>query len=283
MSDSLNPPPGVNPNQASAARVYDYLLGGKDSYKIDRQVAKDAALVLPDVVEAARVSRHALSRVCRFLAERAGVRQFVDCGCGLPCRDNVHQIVQRADPTAKVVYVDYDPVVAVHVRARLLDNEFTEFVRADLFDPPSVLGHPTVTGHLDWTQPIAVLFMLALHHHYEGDRDLPSKVTKEFIDRLPSGSYVAISHLLDARDGSEADAAVRDLVESVRHGPMGDVVARTRGEIEELFHGLELIPSGPDTRAGIVPVIDWWPDGPPLDDPAAVAHRIVGVGVGRKP
>ncbi|WP_336159903.1 SAM-dependent methyltransferase [Amycolatopsis sp. VC5-11] len=282
MSDIVNPPPGTNPNRASASRVYDFLLAGKDSYEIDRQVAREAARVVPDVAEAARVSRQALSRICRFLAERAGVRQFIDCGCGLPSVDNVHEIVQRADPTAKVVYVDYDPVVAVHARARLLDNEFNEFVRGDFFDPPSVLDHPTVNEHLDWNQPIAVLFMLALHHHYEGDRDLPAKVTKEFIDRLPSGSYVAISHLLDAHDGSEEDEAVQRIIESVHSSSMNDVSSRTRTEIKDLFHGLELIPSGPNKPAEIVPVVDWWPDGPLLSAPT-VAHRIVGVGVGRKP
>ncbi|GAA1033947.1 MULTISPECIES: SAM-dependent methyltransferase [Amycolatopsis] len=281
MADAVNAPPGVNPNQSSAARVYDYLLGGKDNYEIDRQVAREAARVMPDIAETARVNRHLMTRICRFLAYHAGVRQYIDCGSGMPTAENVHQIVQRADTAAKVVYVDYDPVVASHGRALLDENEFTEYIQADFFDPPSILDHPTVNEHLDWDQPIAVLFLLALHHQ-TGDREVPAKVTKEFIDRLPSGSYVAISHLLDAHDGSEDDEAVQGIIESIHNGSMKDVSSRTRAEIKELFHDMELIPSGPNKPAEIVPVVEWWPDGPLLGDPT-VAQRIVAVGVARKP
>ncbi|ATY17039.1 hypothetical protein CU254_41380 (plasmid) [Amycolatopsis sp. AA4] len=280
MTDYFNVPPGVNPNESSAARVYDYLLGGKDNYEIDRQVAREAARVMPDIAETARVNRHLMTRVCRFLAYHARIRQFIDCGSGMPTAENVHQIVQRADPTAKVVYVDYDPVVASHGRALLDENEFTEYLEADFFDPPSILDHPTVNEHLDWNEPIAVLFLLALHHHTD-DRELAGKVTKEFIDRLPSGSYVAISHLLDPHDGSEDDHVVQGLLESVRNGSMKDVSARTRAEIKDLFHDLELIPTGPKKPGGVVPVVEWWPDGPLLGKPT-VAQRIVAVGVARK-
>ncbi|WP_406639203.1 SAM-dependent methyltransferase [Amycolatopsis sp. WGS_07] len=282
MTDTLTAPPGVSPDQSSAARVYDYFLGGKDNYEIDRRVARELAAVMPDVAETARVNRHLLTRVCRFLAFQAGVRQYIDCGSGMPTSENVHQIVQRADPTAKVIYVDYDPVVASHGRAMLDENEFTEYVQADFFDPPSILEHPTVQRHLDWGEPIAVLFLLALHHHCDDQREKPAAATKEFIDRLPSGSYVAISHLLDPHDGSEDEQTVQALVDAIHCGSMKNVAARTRKQIRELFHGLELIPSARGRDEGIVPVAEWWPDGPLLGEPT-VAQRIVAVGVGKKP
>ncbi|WP_051791217.1 SAM-dependent methyltransferase [Amycolatopsis jejuensis] len=281
MTDAVNTPVGVNPNESSVARVYDYLLGGKDNYEIDRRVATEIARRMPEAPQAALENRNFLIRVCRFLAFNAGVRQYIDCGSGLPTTENVHQVVQRAQAEAKVVYVDYDPVVASHGRALLDENDFTEYLQADFFDPPSILDHPTVRDHLDWDEPIAVLFIAALHHH-KGDRNLPADVTKQFIDRLPSGSYLAITHLLDPHDGSADDETVQDLVEVIRNGSMKDVTSRTRDEIEELFHGLPLVPTGPGQPAEIVSVAQWWPDGPLLGDPT-IAQRILACGVARKP
>jgi len=281
MSDPLNAPPGVDPTKSSVARLYDYLLGGKDNYEIDRQVARELAVAVPEIAQTALENRNFLIRACRFLAFNAGVRQYIDCGSGLPTTENVHQVVQRADPSAKVVYVDYDPVVASHGRALLDENDFTEYIEADIFDPKSILDNPTVRSHLDWNEPIAVLFIAALHHH-KGERGVPAEVTKEFVDRLPSGSYLAITHLIDANDSSADDQAVQDLVQAIHKGAMKDVTSRTREEITELFHGLEMIPTGPGRPAEIVAISDWWPDGPRLGE-QTVAQRIMAGGVARKP
>ncbi len=281
MFDARNdPPPGVDPTKSSVARLYDCLLGGKDHYAVDRQVARELAAVVPEIAQAAMENRQFVSRVCRFLAQEEGVTQFLDCGSGLPTTENVHQIAQRANPAAKVIYVDYDPVVASHGRALLDHNEYTEIVEADFFDPASVLDDPTVLGHLDWSRPIAVLFFAALHHH-SGDRGLPAKVTRAFVDRLAPGSFLAVSFVLDAADESPEDHAVKKLLDAIHKGPMKDVASLTREEIAELFHETELLPPRPGTPGEVVTINDWWPDGPGLSPPT-VARRILAGGVARK-
>uniref|UniRef100_UPI003F495A28 SAM-dependent methyltransferase n=1 Tax=Amycolatopsis sp. CA-096443 TaxID=3239919 RepID=UPI003F495A28 len=281
MSEPPNIPPGVNPDRSSVARVYGHLIGGKDAYGIDLGVVEQIQDVLPDAAAAARENRNFMIRMCRFLAFNEGVRQYIDCGSGLPTTENVHQVVQRADPDAKVVYVDYDPVVITHCRALLGGNDNIECLQADFFDPLSILDDSMVQQHLNWNEPIAVLFLLALHHH-TGDRGVPAAVTKEFIDRLPSGSYLAITHLLDPHDGSEDDATVRALLDTLDKSRMDNVTARTAAEIKDLFHGLDLVPPGPGREGEITLVGDWWPDGPLLGEPT-VARRIVACGIARKP
>nr|WP_255637699.1 SAM-dependent methyltransferase [Amycolatopsis sp. DSM 110486] len=189
-------------------------------------------------------------------------------------------MVQRIHPEAKVVYVDYDPVVAAHGRALLEENNNTKFVRADIFEPESILDNPEVLGALDWSQPIALLFVAALHH-YKGDRGRPAEVTKQFIDRLPPGSFVVISHVLDPDDGSEYDSTLQATLEVIRRGSMRDITARTKTEIRELFHELEIIPSSAVGEADIVPVAEWWPDGPRYTKPT-IAQQIIAGGVARK-
>jgi hypothetical protein len=279
--DEVNAPVGVDPSQSSVARVYDYLLGGKDNYAVDRQVAAQISQIMPEVAGVARENRNFLIRACRFLANNGHIRQYLDCGSGMPTAENVHHAVQRIYSDATVFYIDYDPVVAAHGRALVDDSEFTEYLQADIFDPQSILDDPLVQTRLDWNEPIAVLFVAALHHH-KGDRGRPAEVTKEFIDRLPSGSYVVISHVLDPRDASEDDAKLRETLEVIKQGSMRDITARTRQEILELFHGLELVAPGPDIAGAIVPVSQWWPDGPLLVEPT-IAQRIIACGVARKP
>jgi hypothetical protein len=281
VSDEANAPAGVDPNQSSVARVYDYLLGGKDNYQVDRKVAEQITQVMPEVADVARENRNFLIRACRFLANNGRIRQYLDCGSGLPTAENVHHAVQRIHRDARVFYVDYDPVVAAHGRALTSDSENTEYLEADIFSPGNILDNPLVQTRLDWDEPIAVLFVAALHH-YKGDRGRPAEVTKEFIDRLPSGSYVVISHVLDPHDASEDDAKLQETLDVIKQGSMRDITSRTRQEILELFHGLELVSPGPRKEAEIVPLSQWWPDGPLLVEPT-IAQRIMAGGVARKP
>ncbi|MEA5367332.1 SAM-dependent methyltransferase [Amycolatopsis sp., V23-08] len=273
-ADSPNAPVGVDPSRASVARVYNYLLGGKDNYEIDRRTADQLSAAMPDVVEVAVENRLFLIRAIRFLAHQTGITQFLDCGSGLPTAENVHQVAQRFDRLSKVVYVDNDPVVTAHGRALLEDNELTRYVEGDIFDPRSILDHETVRDHLDWTQPI-VLSQVATLHHHKGDRHAPAEVMREYIDALPPGSHVLISHLLDPQEPADSDAA-HQLSDAVARGSLGGATWRTHDEITELFDGLDLI------DPGIVPLYQWWPDGPRLK-PVTVAHRIIAGGVGRKP
>lgn len=269
-----NAPVGVDPTRASVARVYDYLLGGKDHYEIDRRTAAELAAAMPDVVDLAVENRAFLIRAVRFIARQTGITQFLDCGSGLPTAENVHQVAQRLNPESKVVYVDHDPVVLAHGRALLEENELTRFVPGDIFEPRSVLENPVVTGHLDWSRPIA-LFQVATLHHHTGDRHEPAEVMHEYVKALPSGSYVVLSHVLDPEEPQDSHAA-KELEEAVARGSLGGATWRTRAEIEELFDGLELV------EPGIVPLVHWWPDGPQLR-PLGVAHRTIAGGVGRKP
>jgi SAM-dependent methyltransferase len=268
-----NIPVGVDPNRASVARVYDYLLGGKDNYKIDRQTAQQLSETLPDVVGLARDNRNFLTRVARFVATQTDIVQYLDCGSGLPTAENTHQIVQRFKSESTVIYVDNDPVVLAHGRALLEENEQTHLVDGDIFDPPSILNADIVRTNLDFKEPVALFFIATLHHH-KGDRHRPAEIMREYIDALPSGSVVAISHLIDPEN--EDSETMRQLEETVAKGSLGGATSRTRGEILELFSGLDMIPPG------IVHLKDWWPDGPQLKT-VTVAQRLIAGGVGRKP
>ncbi|MDT8913024.1 SAM-dependent methyltransferase [Amycolatopsis sp. PS_44_ISF1] len=281
MSGETGAPPGVDPGTPSVARVYDHLLGGKDNYEVDRRQADAIKQHMPEVADVAWQNRNFLIRLCRFLADSAGVTQYLDCGSGLPTAENVHQVVQRVHQEAKVAYVDYDPVVAAHGRALLDENEHTEYLQADFFDPPSILEAEVVRRHLDWDRPIAVLFLAALHHN-AGEGSRAAEVTRAFAERLPSGSYLAISHVLDPGDGSEDDRILQETLREIRNGPMKTITARTAAEILELVHGWEVIPPGPGRPGEVTAVSDWWPDGPMLGRPS-IAQRILGCVVARKP
>ncbi|MEW2505722.1 SAM-dependent methyltransferase [Amycolatopsis sp. CA-161197] len=270
----LNTPVGVDPHRASVARMYDYAMGGKDWYEVDRLELERLKTVMPEAVDLALENRRFLIRMCRFLAEQAGLTQYLDLGSGLPTAENVHQVVQRVDPLSKVVYVDHDPVVTAHGRALLEENDNTRYIAGDIFDPRGILEDETVRSHLDWNRPIGLLFIASLHH-FKGDRARPAEVTGEFIDALPSGSYVAISHAFNPGDGADSEA-MRAFEAAVARGSLGGVTARTAEEIVELFHGLELV------EPGLVELVNWWPSGPRLK-PLNVAQRLMAGAVARKP
>jgi S-adenosyl methyltransferase len=279
MSDSAvvpsdrSAPVGVDPTRASIARVYDAFLNGKDNYEVDREVLRGVQKAAPEAVDLATENRGFLIRACRFLATQTGIDQFLDCGSGLPTAENVHQVVQRLNPDATVVYVDNDPVVLAHGRALLEENEQTHLVSADIFQPRELLHEPTVRKQIDFTRPLAFLQMGTLHH-YNGPRERPAEIMREYIDALPSGSYVAISHFFDPQD--EYSAVARKMEEMFLHSMMGSGTFRTRAELLELFDGLELV------EPGLTLCADWWPDGPRLKELNQVQRCIAGA-VARKP
>ena len=265
-------PAYIDPTKASIARVYDAFLNGKDNYEIDREVFRRVQQVAPEATQWTWDHRNFLVRVTRFIAGQTGITQFLDCGSGLPTAENTHQVAQRIQPDARVVYVDNDPTVITHGRALLVDNEQTFFSAADIFQPREVLNDEVVRKHLDFSEPIA-LFQLGTLHHYNGERSLQS-IMAEYIDALPSGSYVAISHFLDPEN--EYTELARRLEQIFLHSPMGSGRFRTRTEIEAMLPGLELV------EPGLVRCVDWWPDGPRIKPLEPAQHCIVGA-VGRKP
>lgn len=265
-------PTYIDTTKASIARVYDAALNGKDNYEVDREVLQQVAEVAPEVNQLAWDNRNFLIRALRFVAGQTDVTQFLDCGSGLPTAENTHQIVQRIKPESRVVYVDKDPVVLAHGRALLEEDEQTRFIAADIFHPDEVLNNETVRQHLDFSQPLALLQVGTLHH-YDGERP-PGDIMAEYVDALPSGSYVLLAHFFNPEN--ELSDFARQMEEKFVHSPMGTGLFRTRAEIMKMFPGLELV------EPGLVPCIDWWADGPQLKPRDAVQDCIVGA-VGRKP
>jgi SAM-dependent methyltransferase len=267
-------PAYIDTSKASIARVYDAFLNGKDNYEIDREVFRRVQQAAPECGLLAWDNRDFLIRVTRFVAGQTGVTQFLDCGSGLPTAENTHQVAQRIQPEARVVYVDNDPSVLAHGRALLVENDQTYFSAADIFEPEQIINDEVVRRHLDFSEPIA-LFQLGTLHHYHGERS-PQSIMTEYIDALPSGSYVALSHFFDPGTSPELSELARKMEQIFLHSPMGSGWFRTRPEIENMLSGLELI------TPGLVRCVDWWPNGPRIKPLAPVQNCIVGA-IGRKP
>jgi SAM-dependent methyltransferase len=265
----------IDTTKPSIARCYDAALGGKENYEVDREFIRKLGQVAPEIGQFTWDNREFLIRLTRFLAGAAGIAQFLDCGSGLPTAENTHQVAQRTRPEARVVYVDNDPVVLAHGRALLEENDRTHFSAADIFTPRQVLNDKVVCRYLDFSEPIA-LFQLGTLHHYDGERS-PQSIMAEYIEALPSGSYVAISHFCDPETTSELSELARKMEQVFLQSPMGSSgVFRTRAEIEGMFPGLDLV------EPGLIRCADWWPDGPRLTPLDPMRDCIVGA-VGRKP
>lgn len=206
-------PLGINPAVATAARMYDYYLGGHDDFAADRIAALKVIEAAPDVIAIAQANRRFLGRAVRFLAAEAGISQFLDLGTGLPTQGNVHQIAvhqiaQRANPAARVVYVDNDPMVLAHSRA-LKTGTGTAVIHADLRNPDAVLRHPDTCRLIDFSKPVAILLIAVLH--FVADPDAGAAVAR-YIHAASPGSYLVISHVTAAPEpavGSAGNRGVR--------------------------------------------------------------------------
>jgi hypothetical protein len=265
-------PAGVDTTRPSIARVYDAMLGGKDNFAVDRQVLEQMMTSAPDVPNVARDNRRWVRRVVRWLARDAGIDQFLDVGSGLPTMENTNDVVHRIEPDAVVVYVDNDPAVIAHGRVLLADDEHTFFAAGDLTRPDELLADPAVVAHLDLDRPVALLHCLTLHH-VAGDA--AGWITRAYLDRLASGSYLAISHMRLPEPGDEKLARFTATTTEYRAASPAST-PRLLADIQSLFSGLEFV------EPGVVPVNDWWPEGPQVGEPHEFADYIVG-GVARKP
>jgi hypothetical protein len=258
---------GFDVTRPHVARVYDYLLGGKDNFAADRAVGDRMLESLPAVQLGVRAQRDVLGRVVRYLVADAGLRQLLDIGSGLPTAENVHEIAQRIDPATRVVYLDNDPIVLSHAGALLADDKATFVVDGDLRDPAGILANPGVREHLDWDRPIGLLLCGILH--YILDEEDPADLVATLYRALPRGSYVFIHHLLD-----NDDPAAATLQAQMRSG-LGRAQFRTMTEVTGLFGGLELV------EPGVVLVPDWRPEPPTIRDHPVL--EMACVGVARKP
>jgi SAM-dependent methyltransferase len=259
----------------SIARVYDYLLGGKDNYSVDREVGDHFKVNLPGSVAIAHTNRQALIRAVRAVAS-SGITQFVDLGSGLPTADNVHQVAQLHRPDARVVYADIDPIVLAHGRALLAENEATAVIQADVRDPRAIRHHPDTERLIDFSRPVGVI-LSAILHHLNDDED-PIGVVRYWAEQIPSGSYVFISHFRSGHN-EETEAAEAKLLTTFGRGRW-----RTDEEIRALFGDLEL------QEPGIVPAALWRPDSSPegvdhvgtAERELTVWEQLIAAGLARK-
>jgi len=275
MADERPAPAGIDTSTPNVARMWDYQLGGKDNFAADRQAAEAVNEALreagaPSGRDAARENRAFIGRAVRFLAQEAGIRQFLDLGSGLPSMGNVHEIAQQVAPDARVAYVDYDPVVLVHARALLADTDRVTVVQGDLREPEGILDHPDVRKLLDFDQPVAVLLIAALHL-LKDDED-PVGIVARIRDALAPGSYLALTHA--TREEHREGAAVL-ATQFQRLRVTTPIIPRTRTEIARFFDGFEL------AEPGLVFPSQWRPDPPQASTDQGSAWMLAGGG--RKP
>jgi len=247
MTDDNNILRKFDPAVPNVARIYDYLLGGRDNLPADRDAAEELIAALPDAAIAANHNREFLRRAVRTLARDSDIRQFIDIGTGLPTRGNVHEIAQRWASDARVLYVDYDAVVVEHAQALLADNPTTVAINRDLRRPDDILNHPALRALIDLNEPVALLMVAVLH--FIEDAEDPYSAVDRLKEAMAPGSYLVLSHVTPDDISPDVAARVRKLYEHTS----APGVARTRAEIARFFSGLEVVPPG------LVNVSSWRP------------------------
>ncbi|MFL6078268.1 MAG: SAM-dependent methyltransferase [Mycobacteriales bacterium] len=235
----------------SAARMYDYFLGGSHHFAVDRAAAKEVERAIPWIGEVYRANRAFLRRAVRcFLDE--GVTQFLDLGSGIPTVGNVHEVARQVQPAARVVYVDIDPVAVAHSEALLEDVPDAAILRADVREPERILEHPTARAVLDFSRPVGLLMVGVLHFLH--DRDHPYEHVAAYRDAVPPGSMIAVTHgTIDGRP-EELTAASQAITTVYNHVDRPSVT-RTHAEVLRFFDGFTLL------EPGVVPVTSWRFDG----------------------
>ena len=255
----------IDPRVPTIARVYDYWLGGKDNFAVDRELAEQFLQADPMVIAGVRSNRAFLQRAVRFLAGETGIRQFLDIGTGIPTANNTHEVAQSVDPGCRVVYVDNDPMVLAHARALLTSvSAPTAYIDGDARDTARILAE--AARILDFGQPVAVMLIGLLH--CIADADDPARIVSELVRAVPPGSYLAISHpASDIHAGPMAEGAA-----AMNKSLTAPVTFRRFGDVVSFFDGLEL------AEPGVVATTQWRPD------PGADTTPLPGwVGVARKP
>ena len=237
----------VDANTPNVPRMYDYLLGGKDNYAVDRETAEEVVELVPDAPFMARENRAFLRRAVRFLAE-SGIRQFIDVGSGLPTQGNVHEIAHQVAPDARVVYVDIEPVVLAHGRALLAGTPEVTVIQGDARRPDDILNNDKLNRLIDFDRPVAVLMLTVLH--FIDDADDPAGIVARFRSAMAPGSHLAISHVTADFD---AGGSVRDA--GVVYGRATlQMSLRSHPQILRLFDGFDLL------EPGLTTLSTWRPD-----------------------
>ncbi|MEW9534716.1 SAM-dependent methyltransferase [Microbispora sp. NPDC049125] len=272
MSDLTGPQDAasrINTSIAHPARIYDYLLGGKDNYAADREAAENLVKVSPGTREGVQAHRAFLRRTVRHLAAEAGITQFLDIGTGIPTQGNTHEVAQQVDPEARVAYVDNDPIVLVHGRALLKGHSpgTTTVIEADLREPDAILSHPEIRGLIDFTRPVAVILAGVLH--FITDEEKPYALVEQFKAAVPAGSHLLLSHItLDFAPQVRNEDFTKPYDKST--APM---VPRTHADVMRFFDGWQLI------DPGLVEVVLWRPDANREQIPGGHAWAYGGIAI----
>jgi hypothetical protein len=273
-ADAGEPQVDLQLDRPHPARVYDYLLGGKDNFAADRAAAQAGIEANPNSRIPPRENRAFLRRVVRYLARDAGISQFLDIGTGIPTSPNVHEIAQDADPQARVVYVDNDPIVLAHARALLTSGPVgkTAYIDADVRDVGRILDSAELRQTLDMTRPVGLLLIAVMH--FVADEDDPWDLAAQLLAELPAGSYLALSHLT-----GDFDPAAWEGVAAVYRRSGVTMQVRPLAAVERFFTGLDLL------DPGVVSLPRWRPDSNDLGQPGQPTDAAVSVygGLGRKP
>jgi hypothetical protein len=258
------PAAGLDISVAHSARVWNYLLRGKDNYASDREIGDVILQMFPDIALLAQLQRRFLGRAVRYLAGEAGIRQFLDVGTGLPTADNTHQVAQEVAPQARIVYVDNDPLVLVHAEALLTSapEGVTSYIEADVRDPEKILREAAQT--LDFSQPIA-LVMLGILGQIP-DSDGPGPIVTRLLDALPAGSYLALS------DGTDTSPALNEAIAAYNQNSASSYHLRSPEQIAGFFDGLELV------APGVVATSQWRPGTQDIGEDSREVDAICGIG-----
>jgi len=240
-------PVDLNTSVPHSARIYDYLLGGKDNFEADRTAAAAIVEAAPSLPISMRANRQFMARVAHHLAAERGIRQFLDIGTGLPTSPNLHEVVQKEDPTSKIVYVDNDPIVLVHARALLTSTPqgATAYLDADLRDVDKILASPEVKNSLDVTRPVSISLIAVLQ--FIPDEGEAHRILDGLLEPFPAGSTLAIS-TVTAHNPQAVAAAAAYRARGIT------AIERTDDEVTALFRGLDLL------DPGVVLVNKWRPD-----------------------
>jgi len=257
----------VDPSVPNVARVWNYLIGGRDNFEADRQAAKQLVAAAPVMEQVAPASRAFLSRTVTYLAADAGIRQFLDIGTGMPTAGNTHEVAQEVDPACRVVYVDNDPVVLAHARALLKSTPqgACDYIEADLRNPEAILAEAART--LDFGKPVALMLLAVLQ--FIADTENPYALVSRLLAALPSGSYLVVSHPTDDFNPNRQGESIQRYNERVAD----QATLRGHDETERFFAGLNIV------APGVVAVAEWRPD----SDLDTARPSSMWCGVARKP
>lgn len=260
MAQAQQLPSAVDGSTPSAARLYDYYLGGTTNYEVDRRAAERLRRDMPELSDAAWANRSFHQRAARWLAESRGIRQFIDIGSGLPTQGNTHEIVRQVAPDARVVYVDIDPMVQIEAARLLAGDASTTVITADMRDPAAILSNPDIRALIDFGDPAGVLMTAVLH--FVADEFDPPGLVARYMDAVAPGSYLALSHITADKLPPRSVQAMYDLYAHANE----HMHLRPRHEVERFFEGLEIEPPYEGAAPAVTYTGHWGAEEPELAD-----------------